>query len=321
VIVERRRGADAVAGKRGKLADLAVPRSPRDSSELEHLWRDTRRIVHRVLGPADGLAQIVGAGSEAVSAAERPQWRHNSVLPAETEAPVAGARGSGEEEAATPPLVLRVRLGALGDPGDNAPDVLHRPQHRAVGAAESSQVGERAAAPQRGVPALVARQVGAACHPAAVVHAVAHARCAAQRLEVCDLVRDVSAAWLSPNLASERGAGEQRGHQHGQRDQVLHEGLLSGEATTPRYAACRAVLLAISGRHPSDQRCGSNPCRGGSRRADHRTICLLRANRCSGHTEQRDGGPPLTEIVFFLPTGLDSGSSPSARTCRPPRRR
>jgi len=64
---------------------------PHDRAELQGLRRDARRVVHSVLGPADDLTLVVGAGREAVRAAERRQRPHHAVFPYEAETLVAGS--------------------------------------------------------------------------------------------------------------------------------------------------------------------------------------------------------------------------------------
>src|SRR5262249_52642730 len=149
-VVDRSRGAGGVAWERRKLADLARCRAPDDGAELQNLRSDARRIVHRVLGPTDGLAPVVRAGGEAVRAPERRQRRHDAVFPAEAETLVSDRCWGREEGGAAPALTQRARLGPLGADGADAAVVLHGPEHAAVRAAERPEIGERAVPPEGG---------------------------------------------------------------------------------------------------------------------------------------------------------------------------
>jgi hypothetical protein len=144
--------------------------------------------VHGVLGPADGLALVVRAGCEAVGAAERGQRSHDTVLPDEAETLIANGGSSGKEGGTAPPLSEWVRLRGLRDPADDFPPVLDGPEDAAVRAAECAQVEDRVALPERRVLHLVAREVGNAGDPAAVVDAAARARRPAERRQIGDLV-------------------------------------------------------------------------------------------------------------------------------------
>ena len=130
--------------------------------------------------------------------------------------PVAVA--AGEEGRAAPILPQRLRRGGLRDPHEHAVGVLDRPGDAAVGAAEGAEVERRAVQPERGVPALVPRQVRVARDPAPVVDAVPAAHRAAERGEVGDAV-----------LRAQGSGGQQRREDQGSCDERLHDCLLRAD--------------------------------------------------------------------------------------------
>ncbi len=137
------------------------------------------------LRPADRLPAVVQPGREAVRAAERRQRRHLAVLPYEAAAYMT-ARAAREEGRAAPGLASWIGVRGLGDPDHDSPVVLHRPQHRAVGPAQRSEVGERTVAPEGGVPDCVAWPVRRPRDPATVVNADPGATRATERPQLGD---------------------------------------------------------------------------------------------------------------------------------------
>src|SRR6185436_20516344 len=107
-VVDTGRRARAIAGQRRQLANLVEIRTPQRRAELIDLRPHARRIFDLVLGPADHLPTIVGAGREAVVAAERRQRADLAFFPHDPEAGCSSARRGREETATAPGLAARL---------------------------------------------------------------------------------------------------------------------------------------------------------------------------------------------------------------------
>src|SRR5262249_29493579 len=81
-VIDLRGTGSRVAGKRRQFLDLAVPRAPNDSPELQDLSpTGARRIVDGVLSPADYLAAAIGGRGVTIIAAQSGKRGHCSVPP------------------------------------------------------------------------------------------------------------------------------------------------------------------------------------------------------------------------------------------------
>ena len=272
-------------GSSGAPASPSVPTPPDETADLRRL---ALRVVEGVLGPADDLATIVGAGREAVRAAERGQRSHHAVLPPEAEAAEAGAGRGGEERRTAPVLLQRVRFVRLRDAGEHAAHVLDRPAHDAVPflAAERAEIGERPVPPQRRMASPIVREVRAAGYPAAIVDAEAGAGPATKRWQLRDLVPEgFTASLLRVAVA---GAGEQDSREHREHDQAFHlRPPLAGHSCRNSRSTCRHARR-IAGRFRTESRRlsdGGKSSESGRRRGRPRLPCP--ALRCRPWTTRR----------------------------------
>ena len=153
---------------------------PHGRPKLQDLRRDTCGVVNIILRPTDNLPQVVGTGRKAVIST----WKigkpsHLSVLPNKSKIDKACARRSGVKRGAAPRFAQWIRCRCLRNAGDDAGVPLYRPGDIAVGSAQRAEIGEQAISPQRGVAALVSREIRVAGEPLAIVYAVSAAVCAA----------------------------------------------------------------------------------------------------------------------------------------------
>src|SRR5262249_31381336 len=139
--------------------------------KLQHLGSDARRIVHRVLGPANNLPAIVDGSCETIVAAECRQSLHVTELPLEANARVPAMRRR-QEGATTPFLVVGICFVGIGNADDFAFIVDSGPEHRAIGTTERTQINRPPPDPQDCMGCRIAGEIRLAARPSQVVQRV-----------------------------------------------------------------------------------------------------------------------------------------------------